>query len=75
MMKTNSNETRMDEFDNLIYCERRNGVERRKKASPGFACITTVGWICRREQARRMDDSPFSCELQAGGDHRKIQSS
>lgn len=38
-------------------CERRNSAaERRIKPSSGFTCISTVGWICRREQIRRKDD-------------------
>jgi hypothetical protein len=37
--------------------ERRNGAERRMKPASGFTCISTVGWICRREQIRRKDDS------------------
>ena len=36
--------------------ERRNGAERRIKPCNGFTCISTVGWICRREQIRRKDD-------------------
>ena len=38
-----------------IY-ERRNGTERRKACACGYTFISTVGWICRREQFRRMDD-------------------
>ena len=30
--------------------------ERREKCTEGFAYISTVGWICRREQNRRKDD-------------------
>jgi hypothetical protein len=37
--------------------EKRRGRERRKEPSCGFTCITIVGWICRREQLRRNDDS------------------
>jgi hypothetical protein len=36
--------------------EKRSGQERRKEPSCGFTCISTVGWICRREQFRRKDD-------------------
>lgn len=35
--------------------ERREG-ERREQKSKGFAYITTVGWICRREKCRRNGD-------------------
>jgi hypothetical protein len=37
-------------------CERRNRAERRLKPSSGFTCISTVGWICRREKIRRKND-------------------
>ena len=30
--------------------------DRRKLSSRGFAHISVVGWICRREQCRRKDD-------------------
>ena len=30
--------------------------ERREKGSPGFTYITTVGWICSRENIRRKGD-------------------
>ena len=36
--------------------EKRGGQERRKEPSCGFTCISTVGWICRRELLRRKDD-------------------
>jgi hypothetical protein len=39
-----------------LNLEQRSGSERRKEPSNGFACITVVGWICRREQARRKED-------------------
>ncbi|WP_419659561.1 uncharacterized protein Dvar_84590 [Desulfosarcina variabilis str. Montpellier] len=38
--------------------EIRRQQDRRKKASPGFAYISMVGWICRRERTRRKDE-PF----------------
>jgi hypothetical protein len=37
--------------------EFRRKQDRRKKASPGFAYISIVGWICRREKIRRKDES------------------
>lgn len=37
--------------------EKRQLEERRQKDSCGFACISTVGWICRRERTRRKDDT------------------
>ena len=33
--------------------------ERRKVPSRGFANISVVGWICRREQCRRKDDKLY----------------
>ena len=48
---------RMD--DNIapeVY-ERRNGMDRRQTPAYGYTYISTVGWICRREQSRRWDDS------------------
>ncbi len=44
--------------------ERRscNG-DRRQTAAEGFACISVVGWICRRERARRKDDQ-MECFLE-----------
>jgi len=36
--------------------ERRNETERRKESACGFTFISTVGWICRREQFRRKND-------------------
>ena len=36
--------------------ERRSGTERRHEPACGFACISTVGWICRREKFRRKED-------------------
>ncbi len=38
--------------------ERRQS-ERRETKSDGFAYISTVGWICRREQCRRNYDKLF----------------
>lgn len=37
--------------------EQRSSRERRRKTSYGFTCITIVGWICRREQTRRKEDT------------------
>lgn len=72
MLEIKHHEDHMDEVDNLVNCERRNGGERRKKASPGFACITIVGWICRREQIRRKDDLLSFCGQQVGEDDRPL---
>jgi hypothetical protein len=35
-----------------VAIDHRNG-ERRKVPAQGFAYISTVGWICRRERCRR----------------------
>ena len=35
--------------------------ERRKVPSRGFAHISVVGWVCRREQCRRKDDKLKIC--------------
>lgn len=40
----------------VLIIERRNGTERRKKPARGFTYISTIGWICRREQIRRKHD-------------------
>lgn len=32
---------------------KRSGLERRQNSREGFTYISTVGWICRREQFRR----------------------
>ena len=36
----------------------RRCIDRRKSPGEGFTYVSTVGWICRREQCRRRDD-PF----------------
>ncbi len=38
-----------------VGTDHRNG-ERRKVPAQGFAYISMVGWICRREQCRRKGD-------------------
>lgn len=38
--------------------DRRQG-ERREEKSDGFAYITSVGWICRREKCRRNGETLF----------------
>jgi hypothetical protein len=42
-----------------IHFESRHEKDRRSEPSKGFAYITTVGWIDRRERHRRKDD-PFN---------------
>jgi hypothetical protein len=34
----------------------RRYIDRRKESCEGFTYISTVGWICRREQSRRKED-------------------
>jgi hypothetical protein len=36
--------------------QHRREEQRRREESAGFAYISTVGWICRREKSRRKDD-------------------
>ncbi len=36
--------------------EKRRTEERRRQTSNGFARISIVGWICRREKLRRRGD-------------------
>lgn len=48
-------ETPEEEKKETIAICRRTG-ERRKLPSDGFAYISTVGWICRRERKRRKTD-------------------
>jgi hypothetical protein len=47
---------RINEAESRQIHERRNAAERRKEPASGFAFISTVGWICRREQFRREND-------------------
>jgi hypothetical protein len=39
----------------------RRYIDRRKEPCEGFTYISTVGWICRREQSRRKEDF-FECD-------------
>ena len=53
---------RMDDIIPPDVLERRNGMEdRRQTPASGFAYVSTVGWICRREQSRRSEDPPIDC--------------
>jgi hypothetical protein len=47
-------------FEKDIDCGNRRYDDRRKEPCEGFTYVSTVGWICRREQCRRKDD-PFDC--------------
>ncbi len=51
---------------------RPRGGERRKVPSRGLTYISTVGWICRRECCRRIDDHMDNglpeCSLNGGFD-------
>jgi hypothetical protein len=42
-----------------IYLENRHVQDRRSESSKGFAYISMVGWVDRRERLRRKDD-PFN---------------
>ena len=46
---------RFDKKD-ALYFDERCGYDRRKAPSEGYAYVSTVGWICRREHHRRNDD-------------------
>jgi hypothetical protein len=46
----------MDETTPPDVFERRDGTDRRRAPACGYTYISTVGWICRREQFRRRDD-------------------
>jgi hypothetical protein len=52
-----SSEIRSDVPDD----RRRNSGDRRHMACKGFAYISTVGWICRREKQRRASDQSNEC--------------
>lgn len=42
---------------NCSISHERRISERREKDCPGYTYITTVGWICRRENIRRKDNN------------------
>ena len=60
-----------EEMQDAAAFRHRNG-DRRKVLSKGFAHISVVGWICRRERCRRKDDkmdsSPTTFRLNRGKD-------
>jgi hypothetical protein len=56
MYNSSPQKNRMEETVSLSVYDRRKGLERRKEPACGFTQISTVGWICRREQFRRKDD-------------------
>ena len=39
-----------------LYFDVRCGDDRRKAPSAGYVYVSTVGWICRRENFRRSGD-------------------
>ena len=47
-------------FGQIPDSDNRRFDDRRKEPKEGFTYVSTVGWICRREQCRRKDD-PFEC--------------
>lgn len=51
----NTSESRFDNDQDRFF-ENRQNQERRKKPSEGYAYISIVGWIDRRERLRRKDD-------------------
>ncbi len=40
-----------------LFLDERCGCDRRKTSSPGYTYVSTVGWICRRENCRRNNDN------------------
>ncbi len=45
-----------------LGAERRMHRDRRRRHADGYMWISTVGWICRRENRRRGEDpDPFGC--------------
>jgi len=55
--KESSKEAQLNFGHDADYGDRRYD-DRRKDPCEGFTYVSTVGWICRREQSRRKDD-PF----------------
>ncbi len=53
----------LDSEKNESVERRRCESDRRKTSAQGFTCISVVGWICRRERARRKDDE-MECFLE-----------
>jgi hypothetical protein len=50
-------DAKLDFSQELDLYDRRE-QDRRRESSEGYAYVSTVGWICRREKIRRKDD-PF----------------
>ena len=48
-------ETRLN-FEHKVDDSDRRYDDRRKEPGEGFTYVSTVGWICRREQCRRKSD-------------------
>ena len=55
------NEMQTNLEQNVEFSDRRD-IDRRREPCEGFTYVSTVGWICRREQSRRKDDS-FHCDF------------
>ncbi len=52
-------EPKMESHSNkqaALLFDERCGYDRREAPSEGYAYVSTVGWICRRENSRRSDD-------------------
>ena len=43
-------------FEHEVEFLDRRDQDRRKDPCEGYTYVSTVGWICRREQSRRKDD-------------------
>lgn len=44
------------DFEQSHHLKNRWKEDRRREPSEGFACMSIVGWICRRETIRRKKD-------------------
>ena len=49
--------TFLDDNQNQMSSSKRSGLDRRHDSCEGFAYVSTVGWICRREKTRRETDA------------------
>ncbi|MCP4744646.1 MAG: hypothetical protein GY874_00665 [Desulfobacteraceae bacterium] len=51
-------ESSQDPYQEHNFTERRKN-NRRQRTSKGYAYISMIGWICRREKSRRENDRYF----------------
>jgi len=60
MQKKEKSNNQNHGFSKEITTNEHRIRERREKDCPGFTYVTTVGWICRRENVRRKNDNFLS---------------